>query len=325
MSLLRVVDPGVRTLIVDSGRPGWANAGIPRSGAADAEALRIANALCGNPEDTAALEVTLRGPALMVMDSRENPAVRVAVAGDAVVTCVRDGMRNVLDPWRSHTLRPGDVVTTGAVRTGLRAILAVAGGIDIAPQLGSRSVSLRGGTSGLLARALQRDDTLPVGGATGGPDLQLDPAPDLSPPALLRILRGPQAGALDAPAWDALTQTQWRVGSASDRTALRLDGPALTLRGVADVAPQGCTPGAVQVTGAGAPMVLGPDCGTTGGYIVPAVVASVDRPAAGRLRPGAPLRIELIDLESARVIRHEREREMAGILAALRPCTLPAR
>ena len=325
MSLLRVVDPGVRTLIVDAGRPGWAHAGIPRSGAADAEALRIANALCGSAEDTAALEVTLRGPALMVMGAEENPAVRVAVAGDAVVTRVRDGVSSVLDAWRSHTLRPGDVVTTGKVRSGLRAILAVAGGIDVAPQLGSRSVSLRGGTSGLLTRALQRDDTLPVGGAAGGPDLQLDRAPDLSPPAVLRILRGPQAEALDTAAWDALTHTQWHVGSASDRTALRLEGPALALRGLADVAPQGCTPGAVQVTGAGAPMVLGPDCGTTGGYIVPAVVASADRPAAGRLRPGAPLRLELIDLDSARAIRHERDREMARILAALRPCTLPVR
>ena len=325
MSLLRVVDPGVRTLIVDAGRRGWAHAGIPRSGAADAEALRIANALCGNAEDTAALEVTLRGPALMVMGVQENPAVRVAVAGDAVVTRVRDGVSTVLDPWRSHTLRPADVITIAAVRAGLRAILAVAGGIDIAPQLGSRSVSLRGGTSGLLARALQRDDTLPLGGATGGPDLQLDPAPDLKPPAVLRMLRGPQAETLDAAAWDVLTRTQWRVGSASDRTALRLEGPPVRLRGLADVAPQGCIPGAVQVTGGGAPIVLGCDCGTTGGYIVPAVVASVDRPAVGRLRPGASLRVELIDLDSARLLRDEREREMARILAALRPCTLPAR
>jgi allophanate hydrolase subunit 2 len=260
----------------------------------------------------------------MVTDSEQNPAVRLAVAGYAVTTRLRDGVSTVLDPWRSHTLRGGDVITTGAVRAGLRAIIAVAGGIDIEPQLGSRSVSLRGGTAGLLARALQRDDLLPVGGVAGGPDLELDPAPDLSPPAVLRILRGPQAEALDAAAWDALTRTQWRVGSASDRTALRLEGPTLALRGLADVAPQGCTPGAVQVTGDGAPMVLGCDCGTTGGYIVPAVVASVDRPAAGRLRPGAPLRLELIDLDHAREIRQERERAVARILAAVRPCTLPS-
>lgn len=327
MSCLRVVDAGVRTLIVDAGRFGAARMGIPRSGAADREALLLANALCGNPPEAAAIEMAVRGPRLAV----EADVCTVALAGDAPVTLERDGRRTEVASWRSHTVYRGDRVAIGATHNVLGAVLAVGGGgIAVAPRLGSRSTSLRGGVPGLLARTLQPGDLLPLDptGATGArPGLVLD-APGgiaLLPTGRLRVLAGPQSDALGDAGWRTLTGSSWRVSPRSDRTGLRLEGPRLALRAGADVPSQGCPVGAVQLTGDGVPTILGVDRGTTGGYCVPAVVASVDIPVLGRLRPGAEVKLELVDLPAALALLRRRADELMALTTAGIADTLPPR
>ncbi len=46
--ILRVKSPGLHTTVQDLGRDGFADVGVPPSGALDAVALRLANALVGN-------------------------------------------------------------------------------------------------------------------------------------------------------------------------------------------------------------------------------------------------------------------------------------
>lgn len=324
MNGLRVVDAGVRTLLVDAGRFGAARLGIPRSGAADGEALLLANALCGNPPGSAALEIAVRGPQLLV----EAAMCRVALAGDAALRLERGGVRLELAPWRSQTLRRGDRLWVGATRHVLSAVLAISGGVAVEPRLGSRSASLRGGLPGLLGRSLRAGDLLPLDPAAArrrtASELALEvPAGiPVHPQGAVRILAGPQQETLDPTGWEALTSAEWRVSASSDRTGLRLEGPPLGLRGGADLPSQGCPAGAVQVSGDGTPLILGVDRGTTGGYCVPAVVASVDMPRLGRLRPGQPLRFELIDVARALALLRRRAGELAELVAACRPVTL---
>ena len=118
MNGLRVLDPGVRSLIVDLGRFGAARMGIPRSGAADREALLLANALCGNPPEAAAMELAVRGPRLVV----EAAVCKVALAGDASLTLDREDRRTQLAPWRSYTLQEGDRLSIGATHGALGAV-----------------------------------------------------------------------------------------------------------------------------------------------------------------------------------------------------------
>ncbi|HEY6379887.1 MAG TPA: biotin-dependent carboxyltransferase family protein [Candidatus Dormibacteraeota bacterium] len=324
MNALRVVDAGVRTLVVDTGRFGSARLGIPRSGAADGEALLLANALCGNPPGSAALEIAVRGPQLLV----EAPVCRVALAGDAALRLERDRTRRELAPWRSHTLRRGDRLWVGATRHVLGAVLAIGGGVAVEPCLGSRSTSLRGGLPERLGRPLRAGDLLPLDAAAArrcnAPEraLEVPVGIHVHPQGALRLLAGPQQTTLDPTGWDALTGAEWRVSASSDRTGLRLEGARLRLRGVADVPSQGCPAGAVQVSGDGAAIILGVDRGTTGGYCVAAVVASVDLPRLGRLRPGQRLQLELTDVTRALALLRRRAAELTTLVAACRPATL---
>ncbi|MEA2671707.1 MAG: hypothetical protein QOG45_1927, partial [Chloroflexota bacterium] len=155
MEALRVRVPGVLTTVQDGGRPGLRRLGVPAGGAADPPALWLANLLAGNTRGAAALENTHGGP------TRAGPpgTVRVALAGECAASVEDgDGRRSEPAPWSSLTLRRGDRLRLGRVTSGLRAYLAVAGGIAVAPVLGSAATDLRGGWGGLEGRALRAGD-----------------------------------------------------------------------------------------------------------------------------------------------------------------------
>src|SRR5271156_2328615 len=61
---LRVLEPGLYSLLVDQGRPRTRSLGVPVGGAADRTALALGNALVGNSPCAAGLEITLAGPTL---------------------------------------------------------------------------------------------------------------------------------------------------------------------------------------------------------------------------------------------------------------------
>jgi allophanate hydrolase len=137
--------------------------------------------------------------------------------------------------------------------------------------------------------------------------------------ATVHAVPGPQDDLLDPASLDALFRTEMAVSSRSDRVGLRLDGLRLRHRGPAEVPSGGCAPGSVQVPGSGQPIVLLADRGTTGGYPVVATVASADLPLLARLRPGAPLRLALIDVRGAEARRRQREATLAALADAFVP------
>ena len=133
----------------------------------------------------------------------------------------------------------------------------------------------------------------------------------------MRAVPGPQDDHFTTAALERLAAATWTVTPASDRTGLRLDGPELEHRGAAEIVSDGCVPGSVQVPGSRRPIVLLVDGGTTGGYPKIATVASADTGALGRLRPGATLRFELVDVAAAEALRRELEAWFAATAAAV--------
>ena len=269
MNALEVLEPGPLTTIQDDGRPGWAHIGVPPSGAVDSGAYARANELVGNPEGAAALEATLIGPTLRALE-----AVTVAVVG----TRAPDQMR---------TLRPGDVLETGSTR-GARAYIAVRGGIDVEPVLGSRSTDL---LTALGPRPLTRGDLLSLGPepatAAGAPQ------PDRPPAGPLRVHPGPRDAWFTREALELLQAATWRVTTSANRVGIRLDGPALERARHDELLSEGLIAGALQVPPSGRPILLLNDHPTTGGYPVIGVVASGDLPRAGQLKPGDEVRFAL--------------------------------
>lgn len=324
MNVLEVLDPGLLTTIQDAGRFGHEAEGVPRSGAADSIGLAVANLLLGNRPDAAAIECTLLGPRLRAL-----VAVDVALGGADLAAYVESSGIE-LAAGASHRLEAGDIVAFGGAPEdggGCRAYLAVPGGVDVAPMLGSRSTCLPAGFGGLDGRALRTADRIGAAAsratstsAGSGPSrlrLPADLAAALPTPAQrIRILPGPASGAGD-PARTGLVERSWIVDSASDRRGLRLepaDSGHRETGGVGPLAPlaagelpsHGVLPGAIQVTPSGQPLVLMADSGTTGGYPVVAVVIHADVALLGQLAPGAEVRFRETTFEVARAAELER-------------------
>ncbi|HYP70323.1 MAG TPA: allophanate hydrolase, partial [Variovorax sp.] len=140
-----IVRPGVLASVQDLGRYGHRQLGICPGGALDTLALTLVNRLVGNADTAAGLELTMGG-----CEIRFEQDTRIALAGEAFGATL-DGMP-VAPCWSlsvqaGQTLRLGGAAT--GMRPGLRSWLAVAGGVDVAPVLGSRSTDLKAGFGGL--------------------------------------------------------------------------------------------------------------------------------------------------------------------------------
>lgn len=255
--------PGLLTTVQDLGRPGLAHLGVPAAGAADVERLRHANALVGNRPVAAAFEVTVIGPQLLF-----EVDATVALHG------------------RARFVPAGTVLDVGPVHDGLRDYLAVRGGVDVPPVLGSRSTCT---LSGLGPPPLQVGDRFAVGHDVAGEPRDVAPPVRASGP--LRVLLGPRDDALTPPGLEALLSTSWVVTPRSDRTGLRLDGPPVARARADELASEGLVAGSVQVPPDGRPVLFLGNHPTTGGYPVVAVVLREDLPRAAQLRPGDVLRL----------------------------------
>ncbi len=316
---IEVLQPGLLTTVQDLGRPGLAHLGVPHSGAADPASLRRANRVAGNPDDAAGLEVTLGRLTLRFRD-----AGVVAVTGAPVpLTLIENGRpatsrgrdpsagrppvngRGPADgpgsgtapPWHeaAFVVPAGSVLRLGLPTAGLRSYLAVAGGIDVQPVLGSRSADR---LSGLGPPALRPDDRLPVGRARSHLSKPSDnwPRPDLAAvgadPVPLRVIAGPRDDWFAPGALATLGTESYRVTPASDRTGLRLAGPPLhrSPGRPGELPSEGVAAGSLQVTHDGQPILLLADHPTTGGYPVIAVVVTAHLGLAAQLRPGQRVR-----------------------------------
>lgn len=280
--MIVVVAPGPLTTVQDLGRPGLAALGVPLAGAVDRAALRAANRLVGNAPGAAGLETTLAGPTLLF----ESDAV-VAVAGGRCDVVVGD---EVLGAGCAVTVRRGRTVRLGPVTLGLRSYLAVRGGIDVPPVLGSRSTCT---LSGLGPAPLAAGDRLPIGSAVEGAVGAAEELPEVAAEPVLRVVPGPRDDAFVEGALDTLTGSSYTVSSRSDRTGVRLEGAALQRVSGGELPSEGVVPGAVQVPPDGQPILFLGNCPTTGGYPVIGVVLPADLAHAAQARPGTRLRFRL--------------------------------
>ena len=312
---LRVLAPGMLTTVQDLGRPGYQRLGIAVSGALDTISLRAANALVGNAPGAGALEVAYVGPTLQV-DAEE---VRLAFVGaHAEIQILPDinavGGGRWIEPMRSVRLRRGEVIRIGSLSRSAVLYIAIEGGFDIAPVLGSVSTYIRGGFGGWHGRALRSGDRLPLCAdrASDREDCRLDGL-DLACPPRFRAIVGPQADLFSAREIATFFSSEFNVSADSDRVGMRLDGAVVhEPRGV-NMTSDGVAPGSIQVPGSGQPIVLLADRQTTGGYPKIATVISADLPALGRLPIGGKIAFEPVTVEAAQALHRKLAAEIDAI------------
>lgn len=317
----RVLAPGALTTVQDQGREGWRHLGVARAGALDPATAALANRLVGNPAGAAVLELTLSGPTLAL----PQPS-RIALCGATVEArfapgASGDAFGDTRDPgFAVPSARPVDLpagtLRLGALRGSLRAWLAVAGGFDLPPVLGSRSTDLRGGFGGLEGRALRSGDLLPLGDAPAidvdaprAPGWWLAPEADLAADAPIRYVPAEHTGI-------ALAQRDWRIDPRSDRQGLRLDGTPLAVDGAERISAP-VAPGTIQLPPDGRPIVLLADAQTVGGYPRLGHVIAADLPRLAQRRAGDVLRFAAVDAAAAEALRRARRDAFARAALAL--------
>jgi biotin-dependent carboxylase-like uncharacterized protein len=248
------------TTLQDLGRKGYQHLGIPVSGALDAVSLIAANAIVGNAPGTGALEIAHLGPTLLV----EAESARLAFAGGAAAIEVLPGEgapagRRRLAPLQSVRLLRGETLRIGALSGCALGYLAVEGGFDAAPVLGSQSTYARAGLGGFDGRALRAGDLLPLQRAEAEQrEEAMLPSLDLAPPGRIRVVLGPQDDCFSERGKRTFLEGTFTVSAASDRMGMRLDGPALEHSGGFNIVSDGIAPGSIQVPGNGLPIVCWP-------------------------------------------------------------------
>lgn len=322
---IRVSAPGLATSVQDLGRPGYYHLGIPVSGGMDQYALRAANLLVGNDEGSAVLEAVFMGPELEFSED-----ALVAVTGAELPPRVDGELR---ESWTAFQVEAGQTLTFDYLRSGARAYIAVAGGIDVPVVLGSRSTYTLGALGGLDGRNLQAGDELRIAAAS-----RIVPEGRSVPEHLRRAPgRSVELRVIPGLYWHRITEESgrrffddtWKVALEADRIGYRFrDGRPLQF--VEREQPFGassdpsnivdsCYPyGSIQVPGGTEPIVLHRDAVSGGGYFMVGTVVSADMDLVGQLQPHTPVRFTCVDMTAALAARRHRERRLEQVREVLR-------
>jgi biotin-dependent carboxylase-like uncharacterized protein len=273
---LTVLECGPLTTVQDAGRVGQAALGIGRSGACDRASYRLANRLVGNDPGAAVLEVTFGGLAV-----RAEQGVTVATTG---ARCQGATAHNA-PVW----LPAGGELRLGPPGSGLRTYLAVRGGIEVEPVLGSRSTDV---LAGLGPEKVTAGDVVPVGEPRGDmPSVDVAPVDDPAGGELVvRVLPGPRLDWFAGDSWASLTGQVYGVSNDCDRVGVRLEGDPLERSRNGELPSEGMMRGALQVPPSGTPVLFLADHPVTGGYPVIGYVVDADVDRCAQLRPGQTVR-----------------------------------
>jgi biotin-dependent carboxylase-like uncharacterized protein len=295
METFSITRPGMFTTVQDLGRWGFQSRGVPVSGALDWYSHRLANTLLGNDAAMATLEVTLMGPHL-----RFETGTRFAVAG-AEFDLTLEG--TAVDMNKPIDAAPGAMLKFGDRSRGARAYLAVAGGVDVPPVLGSRSTHTLSRMGGHEGRALKAGDALKKGSDAISQVSKTCTRPLFLPAGGARLRVVPT----DAKLFAQLASQQLRVSPRSDRMGYRLEGLPIAEAPTGEMISTAVPTGAIQVPPTGQPILLMNDHATTGGYVIAGTVITADLPLAGQLAPGDWVEFEACSIAGAHAALHERE------------------
>lgn len=309
--MFEVIQPGLETSIQDyPGRYGYWNQGFPPSGPMDSWSFRLANLLVGNDVGAAALECQYMGPTLKFLQ-------------DGVIAITGADMEPKLDNqavplWTSIAVEAGQSLAMGPAKLGVRAYLAIAGGIDTPSWLGSRSTFHKAGVGGMEGHALKPKQVVPVakGNGTPGRRAKADARPDFARDKRweIEVVPGPNDDWIDQAGQERFLGSDWKLSSKSDRTGFRLEGPQWSFTEKAyrkapehgaepsNIIDQGYPLGAINLAGQ-TPIILVNDGPSMGGFINPYTVPSCAFWKLGQSKPGDIYRFKAISIDEAQVIR----------------------
>ena len=292
---ITVLNPGLLTTVQDQGRIGYQQFGVSVSGVMDPRSAALANILAGNDQREAALEGTMMGPQLQF----DKANVIAITGGDLGPTLGGQAVPN----YQAVAVKAGQTLKFTAPKSGCRAFIAFAGGLDVPLTMGSRSTYMKAKIGGFNGRKLEKGDQIgfraPVDTLSRMEDRVLRPEFAPKPVYTLRVVLGPQDDAFTDAGIDTFLSGTYTVTPEFDRMGCRLDGPVIAHKDGGDIISDGIAFGAIQVSSAGTPIIMLGDRQTTGGYTKIATVITADFRTLAQLKAGDKARFVKVPVEYA--------------------------
>ena len=296
--MIEIIHPGIMSVVVDGGRYGYREVGIPTSPALDLYALEVLNHLLGNKGNTPAIEIF--GEKFSLKFGKD---VCCAITGAKVRATLSD---RPLQSWMSFEAKAGETLKVDEVWEGFRYYVGFSGTPVVEKIIGSYTTNLECRFGGYRGRALQKGDCIAF------EDIRMVDAkqipeefiPRMMPPHTLRVVEGPESDYFTDESREGFLGgkggTGFTVSTKLNRTGIRLDGKPLVFRAGAEecIISEGVLPGSIQVPGDGLPIIQLHER-TLGGYARPALIAKVDHNLLAHLKPGDLVRFEMIGIEEA--------------------------
>ena len=300
--ILKVITPGPLSTVQDGGRFGYMSTGFGSGGAMDLRAMRIANILVGNDENDGVIEMTMLGL------SAEFTCPSVIALTGADMQPKLNG--EDIPMYESVEVFPGDKLTMGAARQGMRGYLAVAGGFDIAPVMGSQSTNTKVKLGGFQGRKLLAGDQLPLRREATLEQFgkcKCPPENNYPQVATVRVMFGPQEDYFTQKGIDTFLSARYNVSGQSDRMGVRLEGAPIENKNGVDIISDGIAYGSVQIPASGTPIIMMADRQTTGGYAKIATVITADLYKIAQAKPGSFIRFQAVtEKEAVAALKEER-------------------
>lgn len=302
---VEIIAAGMLSTVQDFGRFGVMKDGFPQCGVMDTRSMKIANRLVGNSLDCAVIEMTMAG-----ITARFTDNYLICLSGADMSSKIND---MPIRTNKAYEIKSGDVLTCSYAKSGVRAYLAVSGGIDVPKIMSSRSTDLKSALGGLDGRKLQKGDVL----ETGHDNFMIPPESldkwqvkesEYSDEITVRAVSGPQDFMFSDEVIRKFYSSMWTVTNQSDRMGIRLDGMPVESENGVDIISDGIVFGSVQIPKNGKPIILMADHQTTGGYAKIATVISTDLPLLAQARPNSKLRFVSVSVSKAQVLARKEKK-----------------
>ena len=309
MSSIKVIKPGFFTTVQDLGRYGFQKFGMPVAGVMDNYSYRIANLLVGNKETEAVLEVNFLGPEIEFTSD-----MSVAITGANMMPKLNG---KEVPMWRSLEVHSGDIISLGAIQSGIRSYISFSGEFDIELVNNSKSTYTKTGIGGFKGRKLEKDDEIKINVSDSISTKRFLDAryiPKYNNKNIIRVVLGPQEDYFTEEGINSfLNPKGYKITKQADRMGYRLEGEKIQHKDKADIISDGALFGSVQVPSDGQPIILMADKQTTGGYTKIATVISADLPIISQMGTGSEIIFKSISLEEAQKSYIEYENNILAI------------
>ena len=302
--MMKIIVPGPLSTIQDGGRFGYMSTGFGSGGAMDLYAMEQANILAGNDPKDGVIEMTMLG-----ITAEFTCDTVIALTGADMAPTING---EPIPMYQSVQVYQGDRLAMGAAQSGMRGYLAVSGGFDIKPVMGSLSTNLKVKLGGFQGRKLLAGDQIPLrqpgslemlGACKTQPDNQY---PDT---VVVRVILGPQEDYFTQKGIDTFLRTRYNVSGQSDRMGVRLEGTPIENKNGVDIISDGIAYGSVQIPASGTPIIMMADRQTTGGYAKIATVITADLYKIAQARPGSGIRFRAVtEKEAVAALKQQRSK-----------------